>query len=121
MADHGPVSKLFGALVIGGSMMLPGCAGKAIEAGPRDGGKRSAGSARTEEPPTEATVTDMRVEPDLAHCQMEFSQNQYDREGRRVSTESICLDDKTDEDILRFIEEARKDTCESPFCGCWLG
>ncbi len=122
MAHHGSVSRLFGALVIGGSMLLPGCAGKAIEAPPNEGGSPmpAGAGAASEAPPAPLTRTQVSSH-DVEHCQLEFSKSAYDRDGVRESTNTICLDEKTDEEIRAVIQEARKETCETPFCGCWLG
>ena len=122
MAQDGSVSKLFGALVIGGSMLLPGCAGKAIEAAPNEGGASTpSGAEAASEAPPPPGGSPLISSHEIAHCQMEFSLSAYDRDGIRESTNTICLDEKTDEEILTVIKEARKETCQTPFCGCWLG
>ena len=53
------------------------------------------------------------------HCQLEFTLNRYSREG--VEHIKTCLDGKTQAEILKVIDDAKKQTCGSPFCGCWLG
>ena len=53
------------------------------------------------------------------HCQLEFTFNKYSRDG--VNSSRTCLDGKKDAEILKIIEEAKTQTCQSPFCGCWLG
>ena len=129
MAQYGKVSTVFGALVIGGSMLLPGCTGKAIETTSNEGfdptagqgpAKLGQGPARIESPSSLAPVSSAATS-EVAHCQLEFSQNKYNGNGVPMKTDKICLDEKTDAEILKFIEAARKETCQSPFCGCWLG
>jgi hypothetical protein len=122
MAEHGTASRLFGALVIGGSMLLPGCAGKSIEGGPGEGVEQT--PPDTVSPSVLAPLSGMDAAPDsqdLALCQIMFSLSRYDRDGVREHTDTVCLDEKTDEEILTVIREAREETCQSPFCGCWLG
>ena len=122
MAQDGSVSKLFGALVIGGSMLLPGCAGKAIEAAPNEGGEPAGAGAEAASavPPLPGAIAPV-TSHEVAHCQMEFSLSSYDSDGIRAGTNTICLDEKTDEEILTVIKEARKEPCKPAFCGCWLG
>ena len=52
-------------------------------------------------------------------CQVELTLNKYDRSG--VTPIKTCLDGKSSEEILKLVEKAKKQTCQSPFCGCWLG
>jgi hypothetical protein len=52
-------------------------------------------------------------------CQLEFTLYLYNRDG--VEAEKTCLDEKDDEEILSIIKEAKTQTCNTPFCGCWLG
>ena len=122
MAQDKTVSKLFGALVIGGSMLLPGCAGKSLDAAAGDGVEPTPSdpASDSEVPPLPGAAVPPSSQ-ELAHCQMEFSLSKYDSEGVRMSTDTVCLDEKTDEEILTVIKEAREETCASPFCGCWLG
>ena len=103
-------------------MLLPGCAGKAIEAPPSEGGSPmpAGAAAASEAPPAPITRTQVSSH-DVEHCQLELSMNAYDSNGVRESTNTRCLDEKTDEEIRAVIQEARNETCETPFCGCWLG
>ena len=64
-------------------------------------------------------LTEPQARPSVTNCQMEFTLYKYDRES--IEPVHTCLDEKTNEEILKIIEESKKQTCMSPFCGCWLG
>ena len=57
--------------------------------------------------------------PAERYCQLEVTQYKYDRDS--VERVQVCVDEKSDEEILKLIKEAKKQACMSPFCGCWLG
>jgi len=63
--------------------------------------------------------TELSPTADEVSCKIEVHQN-YDSFGQ-VETIVTCLDEKSDEEALQVIKEARKNDCASPFCGCWLG
>ena len=86
------IGKMFGVLVIGGSMMA-----QANELG------------NTEKPLEEP------------HCQLETVLKKYNLSGNLASSKITCIDSKSDEEIAQIIKENRGETCISPFCGCWLG
>ena len=123
MADHAKIRTLFGALVVGGGMVLQGCAGK-------DPSAAADGVAETDKSATEPTSTapgdkastdeKSQIAVDPNYCQVELVFHEYTREGED-RPQKTCLDGKSKEDILKRIEEAQAKACMSPFCGCWLG
>ena len=117
MSQSSSIGKMFGALVLGGGVLLS------------NNGEANPPATESKEPTTkepapqkeESTQEQKPVENEF--CQLEFTHIQYDGEGR-TQTKTLtktCLDDKKDEEILKIIKEAQKKTCMSPFCGCWLG
>ena len=121
MKATGKASTLLGALVIGGGMLLPGCAVKASD--PSEQAEPAVGEPAAETPPAALSPAPglTLAAPASPLCQIEFGLNRYNRDGILESAERSCLDEKSDEEILTIIKEARKQTCETPFCGCWLG
>ena len=117
MSQSSNIGKMFGALVLGGGMLLSGNG----EANPPE--KDSTTPATKEAAPQKEESTQDKKPEENEFCQLEFTHIQYDGEGR-TQTKTLtktCLDDKKDEEILKIIKEAQKKTCMSPFCGCWLG
>lgn len=118
---------MFGALVLGGGILVqPGCAG----ADPVQ--KKPAPDPSAEQPapvqpavppaqPTSAPTADTAAaNPDNAYCQIELTLHKYKRDGVVESVKS-CMDGKTNAEVLEALEAAKKQTCGTPFCGCWLG
>ena len=136
MPNRRRVSKMFGALVLGGGLIAqaqalpnpPSNTPKQPPATTPDNMKTVAPDAPTKRAPGTASKTnpvpskipDVRPPPGpKTYCQLEFTLNQYDRDDvKKVKT---CLDGKSHAEILKVIEDAKKNTCASPFCGCWLG
>ena len=126
---------MFGALVLGGSMLVQPPEAEAEPESKELKGKPDQGSQAQQKPPVKAKsvpapppparlTTSEINQPRAAkrsaqHCQMEFTLHKYSRDG--VELIPTCLDDKSDAEILKVIHEAKKQTCMSPFCGCWLG
>ena len=116
MSQSSNISKMFGALVLGGGVLLS------------SSGEATPPAKKTPEPATKETTPEKNTANDKKNeenefCQLEFTHIQYDGEGR-TQTKTLtktCLDEKKDEEILKIIKEAQKNTCMSPFCGCWLG
>jgi len=121
MNDTSRISKMFGALVLGGGMLVTSTE---VEANPGDkSDDKSSAETKSESPKPadrlEAPSENHQVLPAAQYCQLEFILYKYDRE--RVEPVRTCLDEKKDEEILQIIKEAKTKTCQSPFCGCWLG
>ena len=113
MNQSSNIGKMFGALVLGGGVLLSSNG----EANP-PATENKESTTKEAAPQKEESTQDKKPEEN-EFCQLEFTHIQYDREGRtQIKT---CLDDKKDEEILKIIKEAQKKTCMSPFCGCWLG
>ena len=55
------------------------------------------------------------------HCQIEVTLHKYNDKGHSQTQTKTCLDQKSEREIIEFIKESRKKTCQTPFCGCWLG
>lgn len=91
--DSNKIAKMFSVLVIGGSMMAHA--------------SESFDSVETSE--------------ENSHCQLEVALNKYDTGGNLALRNTTCIDSMNSEEILKVIEEGRKDSCLTPFCGCWLG
>lgn len=53
-------------------------------------------------------------------CQIELTLNSYSMR-RRSENKTVCLDQKTDAEVLEVLSDFRDETCMTPFCGCWLG
>ena len=131
------VSKMFGALVLGGSLVAQAqespkpssntpkqpSATKPGQVGPIAPDKPAttlAPSPSSVPSPVPSTTPHVRPPPKpKTYCQLEFTLNQYERDG--VKHVKTCLDGKSHAEILKVIEDAKKSTCASPFCGCWLG
>ncbi|MCB0366956.1 MAG: hypothetical protein H6624_02590 [Bdellovibrionaceae bacterium] len=86
------VSKVFGVLVLGGAAL--------------------AATASTELP------GEVQVEEEI--CQVAVVQKKYAL-NRPVQVTTVCIDQKSDEEAIQLIQEMRKESCYTPFCGCWLG
>ena len=115
MADNAKIRTLFGALVVGGSVVLQGCAAK-------DPAAVADGVSETEKPVAEPDVkpADTKAPPPDDYCQVELVFHEYTREGDD-RPQPTCLDKKSKEEIIELIEKAQAKACMSPFCGCWLG
>ena len=122
---------MFGALVLGGGLLMTsgGAEAEPVEP-PAEKKDNTSSSATGEQKPV--TVPPAKIETlkqaenkrldktrPAKHCQLEFTFNKYSRDG--VNSARTCLDGKKDAEILKVIEEAKTQTCQSPFCGCWLG
>ena len=127
---------MFGALVLGGSMLIQPPDAEAEPESQEPSSQPDEQTSKTpQKPPVQAksipasppparlkmTKTDQprKAKKPEQHCQMEFTLHKYSRDG--VELIPTCLDDKSDAEILKVIHEAKKQTCMSPFCGCWLG
>ncbi|MEE2786960.1 MAG: hypothetical protein VX589_06440 [Myxococcota bacterium] len=139
MASRRRVAKMFGALVLGGSMLAraeepptqteptraPSPAAEPARPGPPASTEQTAKPAPAPRPspapapPSSSPPETSTPSAGQTYCQLELTHNQYDR--ARVKTVKTCLDGKTDAEILKVIKEAQMKTCQSPFCGCWLG
>ena len=115
MKNTSNMTKLFGALVLGGGVIL---ADNSSAEPPKEKKEESTKETRSKESQTKETTVSEET-PKEEFCQLEFTHIQYSRDGETET--KTCLDGKTDEDILKIINEAKKNTCNSPFCGCWLG
>ena len=117
MSQSSNIRKMFGALVLGGGVLLSNN-GEANPPATKDPVPESKETAPQQKEPT----TDTQPEEN-EFCQLEFTHIQYTGEGRtsKKTLTKTCLDEKKDEEILKIIKEAQKNTCMSPFCGCWLG
>ena len=137
--SHNHLSKMFNVLVLGSSALIHTCP---VEADPipnqRNKKKQTKIStrknkqnqkvihAKTHKPvaaqPRQLQQPQARVinhnEP---HCQIEVTLHEYNDKGHSQSQTKICLDQKSESEIIEFIKESRKNTCQTPFCGCWLG
>ena len=115
MSQNSKIAKMFGALVLGGGMLMtsstnatPPKSTDIKEAPPESTrGPESAGE-RDNTPPVEKGI-----------CQLAFALTKYSESP--PTRYPICLDGKSDTEILKIIKEAKDQTCQSPFCGCWLG
>ena len=138
MAHHPRVSKMFGVLVLGGSMLVKP---HLITAEPRTQDPNVQPTSKRPEAPIDSHKTSIKTpaetkgkpplpvkaipverpvkERPAEDCQMEFTFYKYSREG--VEPLSTCLDNKSEAEIITLIKEAKQQTCHSPFCGCWLG
>ena len=110
MSQTSTMTKMFGALVWGSGMILAGN----TDASPPE---KKEEPVSKEVQPKESS--ERAVEKEEEFCQLEFTHIQYSREGELPT--KTCLDEKTDKEILKLINEAKKKTCMTPFCGCWLG
>jgi hypothetical protein len=123
MADNAKIRTLFGALVMGGSVVLQGCAGKDPSLA-ADGVPETEKSATdpVAKPADDKAVADekSKIAVDPNYCQVELVFHEYTREGED-RPQKTCLDGQSKEDIMKRIEEAQAKACMSPFCGCWLG
>jgi len=116
MSQSSNISKMFGALVLGGGVLLS------------SSGEATPPATKNPEPAAKETTpekksTDDKKNKENEFCQLEFTHIQYNGEGRTLTKTltKTCLDEKKDEEILKIIKDAQKNTCMSPFCGCWLG
>ena len=113
MSQTAKISKMFGALVLGGGVLL---ASNSEATPPAESNDDSPAKESTQEAPPKTETVQKEEDP---ICQLGFTLTTYDRE--RVIPTKTCLDGKSDEEILKIINEAKKKTCQPPFCGCWLG
>jgi hypothetical protein len=123
MDNKSKITKMFGALVLGGGMLV---STTNSVADPGENPEQNSEEKKSEQTttPTEQPLNpqrDVQTKQDTPedHCQLEFTLYKYNREGAEAV--KTCLDDKKDEEILNIIKEAKTQTCNSPFCGCWLG
>ncbi len=121
MSSGQKVGKMFGVLVLGAGAILhsvdPASAQEKTNVGPGDQPTSAPTKATPKAPSSQPTTMPAVKEPE--HCQLEFTFNRYDRE--RVQSIKTCLDGKSDEEVMKIINDAKNQTCASPFCGCWLG
>ena len=118
---------MFGVLVFGGSMLVHAEEPPKTPTNSDDAGvpgapsaTESAKPAESQQPAIPSKKTEARSPTQPAtRCQLEFTLNKYSQGG--VKHIKTCFDGKSDAEILKMIEEAKKQTCRSPFCGCWLG
>lgn len=112
-------AKMFSVLVLGAATMAEANEPKpsADQDAQRPTSQPSNADAQTANP-ISPPATRPQTKRD-EHCQLEFTLNRYSREG--VEHIKTCLDGKTEAEILKVIDDAKKQTCGSPFCGCWLG
>ena len=117
MSQSSNISKMFGALVLGGGVLLSSNG----EATPP--ATQNPEATKKEVSPTQKESTENKKTEENEFCQLEFTHIQYQGEGidQSKTLTKTCLDEKKDEEILKIIKEAQKNTCMSPFCGCWLG
>ena len=138
MSNHTRVSKMFGALVLGGSLLVHSSPTEADPPKPSSPSPTPTKSMNPEkDPPSTRGLkaplaqlknqqtalpppSDQRIQRPKNDCQLEFTHYKYKRDDK-IESVSTCLDEKNDEEILKIIKEAKKQTCRSPFCGCWLG
>ena len=146
MPTKSKISKMFGALVLGGGMLVTptdstakpfkDCVRKAENKTPKDTTdvKETKDLKETTETKETKDTSEVKVvplvleaEPPLVlsppenHCQMEFTFYQYNSDGEAVAADKKCLDEKEDKAILKIIQESKEESCKTPFCGCWLG
>ena len=121
MSQSKGVAKMFSVLVLGASTVLHASEPPPpSEAAPPETGDQPTSLPTHTRPSPEADQpATMPAAQKNEHCQLEFTFNRYDRE--RVQSITTCLDGKNDEEIMKLINDAKKQTCSSPFCGCWLG
>ena len=146
MPTKSKISKMFGALVLGGGMLVTptdstakpfkDCVRKAENKTPKDTTdvketketkdlKESTETKDTSEVKVVPLV--LEAEPPLVlsppenHCQMEFTFYTYNSDGEAVAADKKCLDEKEDKAIIKIIQESKEEACNTPFCGCWLG
>ena len=107
MSQNTKIAKMFGALVLGSGVML----------------SASTNATPPEKPDTKPPSREATPEkpPENPYCQLEFTLLQYEKDNAPPIPSKTCLDGKSDAEILKIINEAKKKTCQSPFCGCWLG
>tara|TARA_B100000683_G_scaffold267744_1_gene301897 strand:+ start:727 stop:1074 length:348 start_codon:yes stop_codon:yes gene_type:complete len=115
MSQSSNISKMFGALVLGGGVLLSNN-GKATPPETQETKTPTTQPAPQKEETKKEKPTEVNE-----FCQLEFTHIQYNEEGRAKTLTKTCLDEKKDEEILKIIKDAQKNTCMSPFCGCWLG
>ena len=117
MSPSSNIGKMFGALVLGGGVLLSSN-GEATPPATKNDSPTTKETAPTQQDSEKSKKTS-----ENEFCQLEFTHIQYSGEGRTLckTLNTTCLDEKTDEEILKIIKEAQKNTCSSPFCGCWLG
>ena len=146
MPTKSKISKMFGALVLGGGVLVTptdstaksfkDCVRKAENKTPKDTTdvKDTKETKDLKETTETKDISEVKVvplvleaEPRLVlsppenHCQMEFTFYTYNSDGVAVAADKKCLDEKEDETILKIIQESKEEACNTPFCGCWLG
>ena len=140
MPTKSKISKMFGALVLGGGMLVTptdstakpfkDCVRKAENKTP----KETTDTKEIKDLKETTDISEVKVvplvleaEPPLVlsppenHCQMEFTFYKYNSDGEAVEADKKCLDEKEDKAILKIIQESKEEACKTPFCGCWLG
>ena len=120
MENQSKISKMFGALVLGGGMLVTAPNSSADPVVDPDKTTEKNNPEETRER-LNKPIQDQSIEKNRPadNCQLEFTLYKYHRDG--VDPIKTCLDDKDDEEILKIIKEAKTKTCSTPFCGCWLG
>ena len=97
--NHKNASQLFSVLVLGGAVMASASDQLVDEIG-----------------------KGQEVEP---ICQVSMVQKDYNGNfgGQKedLVVKTVCLDGKSDEEVLEIVNDAKEQSCFSPFCGCWLG
>jgi hypothetical protein len=123
MRNKSKISKMFGALVLGGGILVTSTSSAAdpAEIPEPTKNKPSEETKESTKEPLHTPRPEKHLEKDAPadHCQLEFTLYKYNRDGAEAV--KTCLDDKKDEEILNIIKEAKTKTCDTPFCGCWLG
>ena len=137
MAQKKRIAKMFGVLVLGGAMLAkaeetPKSPKTSAEPqsetdktqtpaiNPSPATKPRAPTVKRPEQPSRPTLERTPKFPKASEiCQVELTLHKYDRDG--VTPVKTCLDGKSSDEIMKLVEKAKKQTCQSPFCGCWLG
>ena len=117
-----PAAKMFGALVLGSGTLLSSPqvgAEPSKQPPPKPVKSNVERPSLSPAPPQSATPPPTNQPKRDPYCQLEFTLHRYEQ--RRPITEITCLDGKSDAEILKIVKEAKTHTCQSPFCGCWLG
>lgn len=126
MNHQNRIPKMFGALVLGGSLLVnpsiteadPPSNSEVKPPSPPVKTKRQSPSSATRKPSPKPS--NLVLERPKNDCQLEFTLYKY-KKNDEIEAVKTCIDDKSDEEILKIIKEAKKETCRTPFCGCWLG
>jgi hypothetical protein len=147
MNNHSRISKMFGVLVLGGGVLVqpPQVNGEPtskdvlkndalnqpmskLKVAPTN--ELTADDQKPQETSKKEQIDDQKPPPlvnsrmithDQPHCQLEITLHQYDSKGHSQTQTKTCLDNKSETEIIKFIKTSREKTCQTPFCGCWLG